>query len=347
MSKSGSRRESVSDVDGLQYRSTGTLSGGGNTLSGWLVRYGDVGIDPATGRPERFAPGAFGDSAPAAFDLNLEHRHAAVVSSTEDGLTLEYHDKGIWLEAPIRLGPPGLQVRNKMAKGNPLGLSVEFIERRREDDWVQAGLLYGAAVTGSPAHPTTLQLRQRSGRTLTATWPSGQRLRCDCIGRSPDCQYIRIPPPVMDEMIQRALTREVVAGFASFSRPLGALGSGTLRLRRRDDGDAEVEIDLPDDEIGRQVTAAIDSAPTAVVIRPYIDNALSVMEEVNAGDGLLEGIYSEARLRGVMVSITDATEGWPAPVLAATPAAVLNESTPDLQERSYGTLNRRRRKVWL
>ena len=86
----------------------------------------------------------------------------------------------------------------------------------------------------------------------------------------------------------------------------------SLSVELRRTGPTTVAIDLPDDDFGRQVIAANESA--GVVVRPYLDPVDSVAEKIDE-----TMVYSQPKIRAFVVSSTDAREGWPEPKVTATP----------------------------
>ena len=84
-------------------------------------------------------------------------------------------------------------------------------------------------------------------------------------------------------------------------------------------------IDLPDDDYGRAVVAANESA--GVVVRPYldpVDSQAAVEDEVM--------VYTRPVIRAFVVSSTDKRSGWPEPRISPTP-----------EQRT----TRNRRRLWL
>ena len=118
--------------------------------------------------------------------------------------------------------------------------------------------------------------------------------------------------------------REVIAGFGSYDMPLASASSGTLRGRILGNGDGEIDIDLPADSVGAATVAAHEAA--GVIVRPHIDAA--------AAESMVEGetrVYQTMPIRAFLVSATDAREGWPAPVLTATPDELASADAPRLR----------------
>ena len=166
---------------------------------------------------------------------------------------------------------------------------------------------------------------------MRATIPADVEVECRCSGVT--CKFARITGEAMQEAFDsafRQFEREVVAGFASYDMPLASVSAGTLRGRMLANGDGEVEIDLPDDTNGAATVAAHEAA--GVIVRPHIDaqSAVSTVEGETR-------VYTSAPIRAFLVSATDARQGWPAPVLAATPEELAAAGAPRV----------RRLRVWL
>ena len=294
----------------------------GSLLTGEAVRYGALNPRAAPGAramSERFEPGSLVPVEPVS--LNLQHDPERRIATTADG-SLRLHDgpDALRIEADLREGSAELAL---VRRGALRGLSVEFfaIAERREADvrvLTRAGLpAIGLVDTGS--HETTislrhaaetldLELRAKMGRSMSASIPSGKKLRCEC---SPDARWAEfVVKPLVEafDRIFETAEREVLATWANYSQPLASKSRGTLRRT----GPAEVTIDLPDDAYGRAAIAAHES--TGVVVRPYLDPVDSVGELV---DETMH--YSHVEIRAFVVSSTDARQGWPAPRITATP----------------------------
>ena len=90
--------------------------------------------------------------------------------------------------------------------------------------------------------------------------------------------------------------------------------------------DGEVEIDLPDDAVCAATVAAHEAA--GLIARPHIDSATA--ESTVEGD---TRTYTKAPFRAIILSATDAREGWPAPELIATKDELARASAPRARER--------------
>ena len=277
-------------------------------------RYGQRARD----RAEFFEPGSLEVRADAT--LNLQHDPMIEVASRADGsLRVTDSPEALSLEADLQGAPLELVRRGRLT-----GISPEFFARRERRD---AGLrvveladvpAFGLVDRGSYATPVELrraaetldvELRAKMGRSMSASIPSGKKLRCECSG--PDARWAEfVEKPLVEafDRIFETAEREVLATWANYSQPLASKSRGTLRRT----GPAEVTIDLPDDAYGRAAIAAHES--TGVVVRPYLDPVDSVGELV---DETMH--YSHVEIRAFVVSSTDARQGWPTPRITATP----------------------------
>lgn len=298
----------------------------GRTLSGVAMRYGDVSPDFR----ERFVPGAFGDV--ERIDVNLQHDCSLVVAH---GAMLTDTERELRVRAELPVDSAALKL---VRRGALNGFSVEFHARqeRREGDVrvVERADLVGLALVDRGAYPqSTAEVRARSGRTMTAAIPTGRPVACECAGGG--CSRSMLLQEAMEEMwgeVFEETTRRVVgAYFENYSKPLASTARGTLRGAIRGTGfrgrEPIVEIDIPDSAAGRELLEAWDAS--GLVVRPFIrDIQGEVIDDVQHIVG--------GRLGAVIVSATDAREGWPDPVIGPTPAAVMEpRSAP------------RRRRLWL
>ena len=299
----------------------------GRTLVGEAIRYGTV----ATDRPERFEAGAFAPLGEVS--LNLQHDPAHVLATTADRLTLTDSAVALEVRAELREGA----ALSLLRRGALRGLSVEFraISERTEGGVrvIDRAHLSGIGLVDSGSYRGRLEVRQL-GLTLTAEIPTGQRLACECVGGAV-CKFAEFVGEAVPRMLDRAIDRAVelvaeragpdlIAAWGRYDRPLASVSRGTLRRN----GPNGVAIDLPDDDNGRAVMAAHRS--TGIVVRPHLDTERSVA--VEDGDTMR---YSEAHVRAMIVSATDARQGWPEPDLRPTEAPTERAALP------------RRRRLWL
>ena len=333
----------------------------GRTLTGEAIRYGVRASD----RPERFEPGAFAPIGPVA--LNLQHDPAIVLATTGDRLALTDTTAALEVRAELRPGAALTLLR----RGALSGLSVEFrcLSERRDGGMrvIERAALEGIGLVDTPSYGGRLEVRRGGGfggfggfgggrgggfggswsssPTMRATVPADKKLRCECGGNA-QAKWARIIPAAMQEMFDNAFqgavkqivdeaegraAHETIAVWGRYDRPLASVSRGTLRRAGR----YAVDIDLPDDDVGRAVLAAHESA--GVIVRPHLDMAESTYEQV--GDTL---VYTKAVVRAFVVSATDAREGWPTPeILTDTDAEPIPEPEP------LTAATPRRSRLWL
>lgn len=288
----------------------------GRTLSGAAIPYGERARD----RAEMFRPGSVELLEPVT--LNLQHDPERRIASTADG-TLRIADgpDALRLEADLREGSAELAL---VRRGALTGLSGEFYAIRETRSAEGLRVIERAAVpafglvdrgsyrTSVELRAATLALaepRALSGRTLTADIPADVDVACECSG--PGCRFARMMADGLQEALDECfdeLRSEIIATWANYSQPLASVSKGTLRRH----GATGVAIDLPDDDYGRAVIAADESA--GVVVRPYLDPVDS--------QATVEGevmVYSAPVIRAFVVSSTDKRQGWPEPRIAPTP----------------------------
>ena len=326
------------------------LRAAGRTVTGPVVRYGETAQD----RAERFEPGAF-ESMADPMEMDVQHDPAIIAASTATGtLTLNDTSRALEVRATLAnaaLGEPGSAALELVRRGALRGLSAAFhplAEHRAADGTrvitrahlVRVGLVDEGSYRGS-----RLELRARMGRTLTSAIPANKRLACDCVGGSGSlARFAELQASVgrkIDAAVKQAImeaaeeTNDIIAAFGRYDRPLASAKTGTLRTEM-DGDDLRVSIDLPDDENGRAVVAAQESA--GVVIRPFLDDEFLTTTELP--DGTIRysaGTGGEGSpIRAFIVSSTDRRDGWPAPTMGAT---------PDLETRSSGLVVARRRRL--
>ena len=241
-------------------------------------------------------------------------------------------------------GPRSLEVRADLSgkaehelvrRGALRGFSIEFRSKKQRYEGgtriIESAELTGLALVDEPAYPESVaEARACSGRTLSQRIPSNRKLSCEC--SEVQCKWARFVGDALQEAVQESYDEaaEILATYGSYENALASKSKGTLRMRALDDGDAEVEIDVPVGPEGEALVRAHENA--GIVARPYLDRDLSegVVEPGDAG-GVMA--YSKARIRGVIVSATDARAGWPTPTFIATPGMDADRAAPAPRKR--------------
>lgn len=291
------------------------------------MRYGEI----SPSHRERFEPGSLRMA--EAVHLDLHHDvERAVAWHPGGGLALDNGRDALTLRAELPPIPAADRALAEIRAGKVGGLSIEFraLKERREGGIrvVEDAVLSGIGIVRSPSYGgSRVEARRRSGRTIRARIPANQSVECRCSGAQ--CKFAKMAAEGMQDAFDKAFRQfehEVIAGFGSYDMPLASASSGTLRGRILDNGDGQVEIDLPDDSNGAATVAAHEAA--GVIVRPHIDaaDAVSTVE----GD---TRIYEVMPIRAFLVSATDARSGWPEPKIVATPDELAHASAPQLRRR--------------
>ena len=317
----------------VEHRTGAEFRIAGRTLTGTVLRYGDISPEHA----ERFLPGAFGP-APSA-PLNIQHDRNMVVLGAGD-FVLSDTPRALEIRAELPAGSAALSL---VRRGALNGYSVEFHARaeRREAGIrvIEQAALVGIGLVDHPSYlQSKAEVRARSGRTMSASIPTGKKVACECA--SGNCSQSLLVEEAFEEMWAEVFTegarRSVGAYLNDYRGPLASTSRGTLRGRIVGPGDYQVDIDLPDSEVGRELLAAWDSA--GLIVRPFIRD---IQGEVIDGVQHVTG----GRLGAFIVSSTDANAGWPPPTFAATPEEVLDEGrSASVVEAARDA---RRRRLWL
>ena len=310
----------------IEHREGVSFRVAGRTLSGRALVYGDVSPDFR----ERFEPGAFGEV--RTVPINLQHDLRLVVT---DAALLTDSARSLDVRADLPEGSAALAL---VRRGALTGFSIEFHAKaeRREAGVrvVERAELTGLALVDRGAYPqSTAEIRARSGRTMRAIIPSYTAMGCACVGIGCKVKFLQEAlASAIEEGIESG-TRAVIAAHGDFKNPLGSTTRGTVRARMVG-GDAEIEIDIPDSDAGRQVLAAADDS--GVVVRPFIDRTAA--ESTTDAAGVT--VYSKAPIRAFIVSATDKRAGRPDPILVPTPQTTMDKI------KALSKISRRRR-LWL
>ena len=144
----------------------------------------------------------------------------------------------------------------------------------------------------------------------------------------------------MSEAINSSLAeaRDILAVAGNFQRPLGSASRGTLRAVSTD-GSLDLEMDLPDGEIGDAVVAAHEAA--GVIARPLIDMDRSVFT-----DGPDGRTYTKPWLRAILIGSTDSKAGWPDPVISEAEGPPNPPKTTAEKIAALSKIGQRRNRLW-
>ena len=310
----------------MERRTFGTeVRAEGRRLSGVVLAYGDV----SPSHRERFEPGALRLADSVHLDLYHDPERA-VAWFPGGGLELRQTRRALTMVATLPPIPAADRALEEVRSGRTTGLSVEFKSLAETRDGglrlIQSAELRGIGLVRNPSYQQSqVEARRRSGRTMRAKIPADTDLACECSGAG--CKFARFSKEALEELFERTFERferEAVASFGSYAAPVASVSRGTMRGRMVGDG-LEVDIDLPDSAAGVAVLAAHEDA--GVVARPFLDAEQSEGQSVLREDGENAMAYTKATLRAVIISSTDAREGWPEPQLVATPEEMASSSS--------------------
>ena len=313
----------------------------GRTLTGTAIRYGDIATLP-WGR-ERFEPGAFGMVESLDVMLNSQHdRQTPLARTNGGGLLLSDSAAALGIKAVMPDTQSANDVLELVRKKVLRGLSIEFqaTAERQENDLriIERAELSAIGVIDKPAYSQAVvdarkkESRRRSGQTLKSEIPIGKPVSCEC---APGATQIEFTPEAVDGVFNEKLfeqgSKQIIAAYLeNYSSPLASTSRGTLRGAIKGTGfkgrRPVVEIDIPDSEAGRNLVAAWESS--GIIVRPFLAD---IEGEIVNG---VQKVKS-ARLRALIVSATDAREGWPTPEIVATAAAVMNTPRAGMRRRIW------------
>ena len=315
----------------FERRTTGLveLRAEGRRLTGTVMRYGDI----SPSHRERFEPGALRMAESIHLDWNHDPERA-VAWFPGGGLAIENGRDSVTMRAELPPIPAADKAIAEIKAGRANGLSVEFraVKESRIDGIrvIEDAILSGIGIVKAPSYGgSRVEARRRSGRTIRSRVPSDTDLGCTCSGAG--CKFARFTKEALEGVFERAFQqfeRETVAAHGSYATPLASVGRGTMRGKMVDDA-LEIEIDVPTGAAGDAVIAAHEDA--GIVVRPFLDADRSEGTPMPREDGQNAMAYSKASVRAFIVSSTDERQGWPEPVLVATPDELAHATAPRLR----------------
>ena len=283
----------------------------GRRLSGVVLTFGEI----SPSHRERFEAGSLRLAETVHLDLGHDPLKAAAWFPG-GGLELRSDHSALRMVAEVPKIPAGDAALEMVRSGRATGLSVEFsaLKERRDGDIrvVEESLVRGIGIVAVPSYlGSRVEARRRSGRTMRARIPADETVACACAGQ--DTRWARVIQPAMEKMWKDSFeggTKAVVGAYLeNYGTPIASTARGTLRGRIRGVGGYEVDIDVPDSEAGRALLAAWEDS--GLIARPFIADQTSVVV-----DGVRE--ITGGRLRALILTSSDAREGWPTPAIIAT-----------------------------
>ena len=281
----------------------------GRRLEGVVVQYGQMARD----RRERFEPGSLAP-VPPVIPVNIQHDTALAIGE----LDVEDTPAELRVVGDVPAGVADL-IRLRRLEG----LSMEFVSKEEHDDSgvrvIDRAQLHGVGLVHEGAYATSVEVRQRSGRSIRTTIPENVRLACDCSGQ--DCDSARFETGAAARMLDEAFGRDdpLIAGLGSYDRAFAAAQAATIRRTGRN----SMEIDVPDGRIGEDILQLFENVSSGgVLVRPYLDRRASTFTKEG---GVAVYAVGSAVLRAMILAPTDRVSGWEPPEIVDTPAEVLQE----------------------
>ncbi|WP_419922336.1 HK97 family phage prohead protease [Candidatus Poriferisodalis sp.] len=298
------------------------LNADGRTLNGVALRYGDV----APRFAERVERGAF-VSRSEPLPLRLMHDVSRTIATTSDTLRIRDTPEALIASTPLRTDSAELGL---VQRGRLNGLSVEMtvLAERREDGLrvIERAHLLGVGLVDAPAYRgSRIELRARWSAgarmaRIASRVPTGKRLQCEC---SDGASFAEFTADAFRSAVAdiKATGAEVTAALNSYDNTVASTSKGTLRLGVDNDGALRAEIDIVDTPTGHAVLDA--DHDSGLIVRPFVDDPTGDGSElVSEGEETFRR-WNAPRLRSIMLTTTDAREGWPLPVVT-----VLDEPEP-------------------
>lgn len=304
----------------LEFRAEGDVG----IIEGVAIRYNEPSLIFGSFY-EQFEPGAFSPIGEIWF--NKQHdRTSSLAKYPGGGMTVVDSDTELRVRVELPPTESGRDVRTLVERGVLCGLSIEYspvlenVDEATMTHTVTRGVLGAVAVVDKPAHESSIVTLRRffehraGGWSGGGGWDYGATLRCECSG--PDCKSARFEKGSFSDLspvlglnakdtaaaVRDGKMREVVASYGDYKTPVASLGTGSLRFREVG-GNLRWDLDLSDSDDAKRLIAANKAA--GIVGRPYLDRDLSEGEKV--GDVM---VYKKAVMRALILSSTDAREGW-------------------------------------
>ena len=309
-------------------RQGGEFRVAGRTLSGVVLKYGDV----SPTHRERFQSGAFGPELRA--PLNVQHDPGMIILDAGEYILA---DSATALEIRAEL-PPESAALKLVRRGALNGYSVEFNavaeSRMGGVRVIERANLVGCALVDQPSYPLSkAEVRRAEHRALLGTLggeiPTGVSLDCRCAPGT--CTTAGFEVDAFIKVPNRK--RDILAVVGEFADAIASRDRGGLRLSVAGDGALIYRADIPDTPRGRDLMDTLDTAP--VFGRPVIDIGAS---DVEIADGV--ATYTQVEIRAITIGPTDASVGW-------TAVAVVTPDDDDPPPRPAPQRAARRRTTWL
>ena len=300
----------------------------GRRLIGPAIRYGET----SPSHRERFEPGAFNLGDGRTRWLDVGHDPERVVAHT-DGGGLELRDTPGALEVSATLPriPAADRALADVQAGKLRGFSVEFhAEAERRESGIRIVSRATLAGIGLVAHPSyTGSVAEVRAGSMSGFVPFGQKVDCECHGESRSAETRRGVCDIQIEDVSFPAGRDVLATAGRLERAVASRETGSLELTKTSAG-LEVVISaevLEATEAGRELAKVATVVP--LYARPLFDQDASKWADRGG-----VAVYSDMRIRGILLKPTFHNRGWPAVEFGGQRREAIPEPTPKRSGRA-------------
>ena len=294
----------------------------GRRLVGPAIRYGEV----SPSHRERFDAGAFSLRDGKTRWLDVAHDPERVIAHT-DGGGLELRDTAQALEVSATLPriPAADRALADVRAGKLRGFSIEFhAEAERRESGirvVERAVLAGIGLVGHPSYVGSVA-EVRAG-SMSGFVPFGEKLDCECHAETRSAETRRGVCDIEIEDVSFPPGRDVLATAGRLERAVASRESNSLKLTKTSKG-LEVSISadvLNATEAGRELAKVATVVP--IYARPLFDQDASTFKDRGG-----VAVYSDMRIRGILLKPTFHNRGWPAVEFGQQRREAIPEPTP-------------------
>ena len=300
----------------------------GRRLVGPAIQYGEV----SPSHRERFDSGAFNLGDGRTRWLDVAHDPERVVAFTGGG-GLELRDTPAALEVSATLPriPAADRALADVQAGTLKGFSIEFnAEAERRESGIRVVERAGLIGIGLVAHPSyTGSVAEVRAGSMAGFVPFGEKLDCECVGESRSAETRRGVCDIQIEDVSFPEGRDVLATAGRLERAVASRESNSLKLAKTPKG-LEVSISadvLNATEAGRELAKVATVVP--IYARPLFDQDASTFKDRNG-----VAVYSDMRIRGILLKPTFHNRGWPAVEFGGQRREAVPEPTPKRSGRT-------------
>ena len=284
----------------------------GRRLLGPAIRYGET----SPSHRERFEAGAFNLADGRTRWLDVGHDPERVIAYTGGGLKLRDTSQALEVAATLPKIPAADRALQAVHDGKLRGFSIEFHAREeRTESGIRVVSRADLAGVGLVAHPSyegsTAEVRARGASGFV---PFNRNLSCECHDGS--CDIVNIKD------VELPKDRDVIAVAGNYSRAIGSVKRGSLKLEKTDAGlRVELTAKALATPAGRELVSMAEAIP--LYARPIFIQGASDVTEV--GD---VATYRKMSVKAILLGPTDNAKGWPEVEFGGQRREAIPEPTP-------------------